>query len=198
MIQVLFTVLGLEVALVLVLLFKTPLRKVAILGLDRLKRGRGPVMVKTVAATVLVVLASSGYSIVKIHDRSNEMGQLTPTDQVLASRHLLEASLMGNFSVSPYPCAQSLSVWPIRLVLLSGSWNGLSIESVYGPELFSIFEDDMNLLKLLHILTVDLELNVAVEEVVCVDGWCQGFVKDLDNKKDLWDIYACKHNEGYI
>jgi B-cell receptor-associated protein 31 len=110
MIQVLFTVLGLEVALVLVLLFKTPLRKVAILGLDRLKRGRGPVMVKTVAATVLVVLASSGYSIVKIHDRSNEMGQLTPTDQVLASRHLLEASLMGNFFVSPYPCAQSLSV----------------------------------------------------------------------------------------
>ncbi|KAJ4765505.1 B-cell receptor-associated 31-like [Rhynchospora pubera] len=95
MIQLLFSVLGLEVALVLVLLFKTPLRKVAILGLDRLKRGRGPVMVKTVAATVMVVLGSSGYSIFKIHDRSNEMGQLTPTDQVLASRHLLEASLMG-------------------------------------------------------------------------------------------------------
>ncbi|KAJ1684974.1 hypothetical protein LUZ63_016364 [Rhynchospora breviuscula] len=95
MIQLLFSVLGLEVALVLVLLFKTPLRKVAILGLDRLKRGRGPVMVKTVAATVMVVLGSSGYSIFKIHNGSNEMGQLTPTDQVLASRHLLEASLMG-------------------------------------------------------------------------------------------------------
>ncbi|KAJ3700886.1 hypothetical protein LUZ61_004591 [Rhynchospora tenuis] len=95
MIQLLFSVLGLEVALVLVLLFKTPLRKVAILGLDRLKRGRGPVMVKTVAATVMVVLGSSGYSIFKIHNRSNELGQLTPTDQVLASRHLLEASLMG-------------------------------------------------------------------------------------------------------
>lgn len=95
MIQLLFSVLGLEMLLVVVLLFKTPLRKVAILGLDRLKRGRGPVMVKTVAATVLVVLGSSGYSIFKIHDRSNELGQLTPTDQVLASRHLLEASLMG-------------------------------------------------------------------------------------------------------
>lgn len=104
MIQLLFTVLGLEVALVVVLLFKTPLRKVAILGLDRLKRGRGPVMVRTVAATVMVVLGSSGYSIVKIHDRSNEMGQLTPTDQVLASRHLLEASLMGNLSFVLYVC----------------------------------------------------------------------------------------------
>lgn len=95
MIQLLFTVLGLEVVLVVVLLFKTPLRKIAILGLDRLKRGRGPVMVKTVAATLLMVLGSSGYSMFKIHDRSNEMGQLTPTDQVLASRHLLETSLMG-------------------------------------------------------------------------------------------------------
>ncbi|KAF3328860.1 B-cell receptor-associated protein 31-like protein [Carex littledalei] len=95
MIQLLFTVLGLEMVLVVVLLFKTPLRKVAILGLDRLKRGRGPVMVKTVAATLMMVLGSSGYSIIKIHDRSNEMGQLTPTDQVLASRHLLESSLMG-------------------------------------------------------------------------------------------------------
>jgi len=95
MIQLLFAVLGVEVVLVVVLLFKTPLRKLAILGLDRLKRGRGPVMVKTVAATLLIVLGSSGYSIFKIHDRSNELGQLTPTDQVLASRHLLETSSLG-------------------------------------------------------------------------------------------------------
>ncbi|KAJ3694467.1 hypothetical protein LUZ60_009947 [Juncus effusus] len=95
MIQLLFTVLGVEVAVVVVLLFRTPFRKLVILGLDRLKRGRGPIMVKTVAATVMVVLASSGYSIVKLHDRSTEGGVLTPTDQVLASRHLLESSLMG-------------------------------------------------------------------------------------------------------
>ncbi|XP_078174693.1 B-cell receptor-associated 31-like protein [Carex rostrata] len=95
MIQLLFSVLGLEVVLVVVLLFKTPLRKIAILGLDRMKRGRAPVMVKTVAATLLMVLGSSGYSIFKIHDRSNELGQLTPTDQILASRHLLESSIMG-------------------------------------------------------------------------------------------------------
>ncbi|XP_042413475.1 uncharacterized protein LOC122006639 [Zingiber officinale] len=94
MIQLLFTVLTAEVAVALSLLFKTPLRKLAILALDRLKRGRGPVMVKTVAGTVLVVLSSSLYSMAQIRNRSDELG-LTPTDQVLMSRHLLEASLMG-------------------------------------------------------------------------------------------------------
>ncbi|KAG1330512.1 putative B-cell receptor-associated protein 29 [Cocos nucifera] len=97
MIQLLFSLLSAEVGMVVVLLFKTPLRKLAILGLDRLKRGRGPVMVKTVAGTVLVVLASSVYSMVKIRDRSTETGFLTPTDQVLMSQNLLEASLMGIF-----------------------------------------------------------------------------------------------------
>ncbi|XP_010926189.1 uncharacterized protein [Elaeis guineensis] len=95
MIQLLFALLSAEVGMVVVLLFKTPLRKLAILGLDRLKRGRGPVMVKTVAGTVLVVLASSVYSMLKIRDRSAETGFLTPTDQVLMSQNLLEASLMG-------------------------------------------------------------------------------------------------------
>lgn len=95
MIQLLFGLLGLEVAMVFVLLYKTPLRKLAIMGLDRLKRGRGPVMVKTVAGTVVVVLSSSIYSMAKITNRSEEIGTLTPTDQVLMSRHLLEASLMG-------------------------------------------------------------------------------------------------------
>ncbi|KAG0484755.1 hypothetical protein HPP92_008651 [Vanilla planifolia] len=95
MIQLLFTLLAAEVGFVFVLLFKTPLRKLAIMGLDRMKRGRGPVMVKTVAGTVLIVLSSSVYSMVKIKDRSTEIGGLSPTDQVLMSRHLLEASLMG-------------------------------------------------------------------------------------------------------
>ncbi|XP_006654198.1 B-cell receptor-associated protein 31-like [Oryza brachyantha] len=95
MIQLLFTLLAAEAALVLVLLFRTPARRLALLALDRAKRGRGPVMVRTVAATMIVVLGSSGYSIAKIRRRVGDLGQLTPTDQVLASRHLLEASLMG-------------------------------------------------------------------------------------------------------
>ncbi|GJM94970.1 hypothetical protein PR202_ga11658 [Eleusine coracana subsp. coracana] len=95
MIQLLFSLLAAEAALALSLLFRTPARRLALLAVDRAKRGRGPVMAKTVAGTMFIVLASSGYSIGKIRSRSGELAQLTPTDQVLASRHLLEASLMG-------------------------------------------------------------------------------------------------------
>jgi B-cell receptor-associated protein 31 len=101
MIQLLFTVLAAEAGVAVALLFKTPLRKLAMLALDTLKRGRGPVMVRTVASTVLIVLASSVHSMAKIRGRaSGELdgagaGGLTPTDQVLLARHLLEASLMG-------------------------------------------------------------------------------------------------------
>ncbi|KAM0835478.1 hypothetical protein ACQ4PT_062907 [Festuca glaucescens] len=100
MIQLLFTVLAAEAGLATALLFKTPLRKLAMLALDRLKRGRGPVMVRTVAATVLIVLASSLHSMAKIHGHAgagelDAPGALTPTDQVLLARHMLEASLMG-------------------------------------------------------------------------------------------------------
>ncbi|CAL4899855.1 unnamed protein product [Urochloa decumbens] len=95
MIQLLFALLAAEAALALSLLFRTPARRLALLAIDRAKRGRGPVMARTVAATMLLVLASAGYSVTKIRRRAGELGQLTPTDQVLASRHLLEASLMG-------------------------------------------------------------------------------------------------------
>ncbi|TVU18518.1 hypothetical protein EJB05_34621, partial [Eragrostis curvula] len=95
MIQLLFALLAAEAALALSLLFRTPARRLALLAVDRAKRGRGLVMGKTVAGTMLLVLASSGYSIGKIRCRADELGQLTLTDQVLVSRHLLEASLMG-------------------------------------------------------------------------------------------------------
>ncbi|CAN1222688.1 hypothetical protein LINGRAPRIM_LOCUS641 [Linum grandiflorum] len=41
MIQLLLTVLFSQMAFIIVLVFKSPLRKLAIMGLDRLKRGRG-------------------------------------------------------------------------------------------------------------------------------------------------------------
>jgi B-cell receptor-associated protein 31 len=99
MIQLLFSLLAAEAALVVVLLFRTPARRLALLAVDRSKRGRGPIMARTVAATMLIVLGSSGYSIAKIRRREGEFAQLTPTDQVLASRHLLEASLMGTLYI---------------------------------------------------------------------------------------------------
>ncbi|XP_050288479.1 uncharacterized protein LOC126727063 [Quercus robur] len=94
--QLLFTVILSEMALILVLLFKTPLRKLVILSLDRVKRGRGPIMVKTVGATVFVVLLSSVYSMTKIQKRWIDEGAVNPTDQVLMAKHLLEATLMGS------------------------------------------------------------------------------------------------------
>jgi B-cell receptor-associated protein 31 len=95
MIQVLYAVISAQMALILTLLFNTPLRKLVILTLDRLKRGQGPVMVKTVGATILVVLMSSVYSMLKIQSRTIEAGAANPTDQVLMSKLMLEASLMG-------------------------------------------------------------------------------------------------------
>ncbi|CAN1124189.1 hypothetical protein LINPERPRIM_LOCUS3628 [Linum perenne] len=95
MIQLLYGVIFGQMALILLLLFKTPLRKLVIMALDRVKRGRGPIVVKTVAGTMLLVLFSSLYSMVAIQNRSIEAGAPNPTDQVLMSTHLLEASLMG-------------------------------------------------------------------------------------------------------
>ncbi|CAN1222690.1 hypothetical protein LINGRAPRIM_LOCUS641 [Linum grandiflorum] len=83
-------------AFIIVLVFKSPLRKLAIMGLDRLKRGRGPIVVSTVAGTVVLVLMSSVYSMVNLQKRWTEEGAvISPTDQVLMATHLLEATLMG-------------------------------------------------------------------------------------------------------
>ncbi|RVW45933.1 hypothetical protein CK203_068635 [Vitis vinifera] len=105
MIQLLFTVIFAEMAMIMVLLFKTPLRKLVIMGLDRVKRGRGPIMVKTVAATVLVVLISSVYSMMKIRKRGIDDDVVNPTDQVLMAKHLLETSLMELDLIANYNLA---------------------------------------------------------------------------------------------
>ncbi|XWS15556.1 hypothetical protein CRYUN_Cryun34aG0010400 [Craigia yunnanensis] len=95
MIQLLFMVIFSEMVVIGILSFKTPLRKLVIMVLDRVKRGRGPVIVKTVAGTVSVVMMSSVYSMMKIQKRWIDDGSANPTDQVLMAKHLLEATLMG-------------------------------------------------------------------------------------------------------
>ncbi|KAK4398928.1 hypothetical protein Sango_1368300 [Sesamum angolense] len=94
MIQLLFTLILSEMALIVVFVFKTPLRKLVIMGLDRVKRGRGPVVVKTVAATIFVVMMASVYNAVAIQRRWIQDGEANPTDQILFANHILEASLM--------------------------------------------------------------------------------------------------------
>ena len=65
------------------------------MGLDRVKRGRGPVVVKTVAGTILVLLLSNVYSIGNMQNRKMEAGALNPTEEVLMAMQLLQASLLG-------------------------------------------------------------------------------------------------------
>jgi hypothetical protein len=103
MIQLLFTVIFTEATMIALLLFKTPLRKLVIMALDRLKRGRGPLMVKTVAGTLVIVLSSSVYSMINIQKRGIEdAAAVNPTDQVLMAKHLLEATLMGMYRIDSF------------------------------------------------------------------------------------------------
>ncbi|KAI9128463.1 hypothetical protein K1719_001456 [Acacia pycnantha] len=90
-----FTAILSEAVTIMLLLFKTPLRKLLIMSLDRVKRGRGPIVMKTLGGTVLVMLFSTVYSILKIQKRRIQDGAVNHTDQVLMAKHLLEATLMG-------------------------------------------------------------------------------------------------------
>ncbi|KAK9056400.1 hypothetical protein SSX86_027491 [Deinandra increscens subsp. villosa] len=110
MIQILFPLILGEMVLILILVFKTPLRKLVIMGLDKLKRGQAPIVLKAVGSTLFVFMLSTLYTVMQIHNRRRNTTDdaaaagdggggggelLTPTDQILAARHLLEASLMG-------------------------------------------------------------------------------------------------------
>ncbi|KAL7582827.1 uncharacterized protein LOC111889687 [Lactuca sativa] len=83
-----------EMGVIMILLFRTPLRKLVMIVLDCLKESRGPV-ISTVATTLFLILMSCLYSIMRIQKRSIETGAVNPTDQVLLANHILDASLMG-------------------------------------------------------------------------------------------------------
>ncbi|XP_058220356.1 uncharacterized protein LOC131330696 [Rhododendron vialii] len=93
MIQLFFSAILGEMVVILILLFNTPLRKLAVMALNRLKRGAGPLVAKTVAGVVFLMMSTTVYNITEIHSRPIE--SLNPTDQILLGRHMLEASLMG-------------------------------------------------------------------------------------------------------
>ncbi|XP_031741112.1 uncharacterized protein LOC101213037 isoform X2 [Cucumis sativus] len=96
MIQVALKLVLAEMALILALLFKNPLRNLIVKGLDRLKQGRGPLVVKSVAATMLVVFASALYNAAAINRRVAEAGILNQTDEILVAYRLLETYTIGN------------------------------------------------------------------------------------------------------
>ncbi|XP_040987457.1 uncharacterized protein LOC121235221 [Juglans microcarpa x Juglans regia] len=95
MIHLMFTLVLAEMALILTLLFRTPLRKLVMMGLDRLKQGRGRLVANTVAATMTLLFSSIIYQATIIHKRSAEASMVNPTEEVLMAQRQLEASLIG-------------------------------------------------------------------------------------------------------
>lgn len=93
MIELLFMLVTGEMALLLTLVFKNPLRKLLILAMDQLKQGRGPLVMKSVGGTMLVVFISILYAVLDDQKRSAD------GDEVLQTHHLLEASLIGIKSI---------------------------------------------------------------------------------------------------
>lgn len=67
------------------------------MGIDRAKRGRAPLVVKSVAATVFVIMMYYVYAVREIQSRPIE--SLNPTDQILLANYMLQASLMGIISI---------------------------------------------------------------------------------------------------
>ncbi|KAI3502223.1 hypothetical protein L1887_30255 [Cichorium endivia] len=98
MIYLFFAVLLVEMLTILLLLFKTPLRKLLIIGLDRAKRGRAPLVVKSVTATFFVMMMYNVYSVMEIKRRPADVNN--PTDQIILSYHMLEASLMDSNGIT--------------------------------------------------------------------------------------------------
>ncbi|KAK4365260.1 hypothetical protein RND71_016618 [Anisodus tanguticus] len=73
-----------------------PLRKLVIMGLDRVKRCCSPIVVKTVGGTIFIVMLSTLYGMASICKHwIDEDGNVTPTNQILMAQHLLEASLIA-------------------------------------------------------------------------------------------------------
>ncbi|CAH1444383.1 unnamed protein product [Lactuca virosa] len=95
MTPLLFTLLALEMGVIIILLFHSPVRNLVVMGLDRLKQGRGLVASRTVTTILSVVFVFNLYGIYKNQKHMMEVGVTNPTDRVLLSNHILEASLMG-------------------------------------------------------------------------------------------------------
>ncbi|KAK1418032.1 hypothetical protein QVD17_27169 [Tagetes erecta] len=95
MTPLLFIILAIEIGVIIIMLFHSPLRNLIIMGLDRLKQGRGLVTSRTVVATLFTLFVFNLYGIFKTQKRAMEVGTTNPTDQVLLANRILEASLMG-------------------------------------------------------------------------------------------------------
>lgn len=78
-----------EIALILALLLEIKLAEPVIIAVDRLKRGRGPLVVRMIAGSVLFVLVARVYGTINIIKRTT---MLNPS----VLMNMLQISLTGN------------------------------------------------------------------------------------------------------
>lgn len=159
-VQLLFMVVFLEMGLILMFLFRTPLRKLIIMSLDRVKRGSGPLIVKSVAATVLVIMIYTVYSIKELQSRPAD--SVNPTDQILLAHQILEAALMGMFlffEVFWFVCEVSSFDWFMVCFLFSKVWTFFGLFGVLSDYhfmcmfLFANFESFLDCLEFFLMIT---------------------------------------------
>ncbi|KAL8136842.1 hypothetical protein V2J09_002843 [Rumex salicifolius] len=185
MLHLLFAVIFLESAGILLLLFKTPARKFLIAGIDRFKRGRGPIVVKTVAGTVLTVLSSSLYSIFKTRKRWIYDGDANPTDQVLMSNHILEASLLDR--VHHY-------IRELRLTRKTVDAAERNHEKFGGPEDIKAREEQVGFFKDI-VRQLQSELEIKANEVDAAEAKTEAFRKQSEGLLLEYDRLLAENQE---
>ncbi|MFQ6621431.1 hypothetical protein Gotur_003052 [Gossypium turneri] len=85
-----------ETALVLGLIFSSPLRELVMRILDIITVGKANLILKTVAATLLLVFTSMLYDVIEIKKCWSEGAVPNPADEILMAKQVLKAS-MCNF-----------------------------------------------------------------------------------------------------
>lgn len=85
-----------EGGIALLLMFRFPPCYLLLMkGIDVLKTGRGPALIRTLVGTVSIVLATTLSNMYKIEKRISKLGSPTPVDHFMLRTYLLEVSLMG-------------------------------------------------------------------------------------------------------
>ncbi|KAG6394099.1 hypothetical protein SASPL_144678 [Salvia splendens] len=193
MIQLLFGLIFAEMALIVAFVFKTPLRKLVVMGLDRLKRGRGPIVVKTVAATVFVLMVATVYNVVAIQRRwILDEAEVNPTDQVILATRLLEASLMG-FSLFLALMVDRLHHYIRELRIRRKTAEAVKKQNrVFddnrspAPEEIKVLEDEMSKLRGMisrlekHLAEKSKEASSAEANAVALKKQSEGFLLEYD------------------
>ena len=92
LLYIMYPIIFIEIVVILILLFRTPLRKYVMKGL-----GKSPVVTQTLSATLFVLFISSLYALFDLYKHFTDEAAINPTEQALMFHHLIEAAFLGNF-----------------------------------------------------------------------------------------------------